>query len=147
MKGASAGLLVLERVGLGFAPGSICSRPQQLRANFNSEFSLKKVRWSSSFASCLSGVSGYTQHTYSNIMSYSSYQVSSIPSLFSSLSPPSNINISSSHARIFFFWQNSANSSSHSTTGLLLSPRLLASTSTDFPDSSLLNSQSLYSCL
>ena len=81
-------------------------------------------------------------------MSYSSDQVSSIPSLFSSLSPPSNIIISSSHTRIFFFWQNSANSSSHSTTGLLLSPRLLASTSTDFPDSSLLNSQSLsHPCL
>ena len=124
MKGASAGLLVLERVGLGFAPGSICSRPQQSRANSNSELSLKPVRWSSSFSSCISGVSGYTQHTYSNIMSYSSYQVSSIPSLFSSLSPPSNIIISSSHTRIFFFWQNSANSSSHSMTGLLLSPRL-----------------------
>ena len=81
-------------------------------------------------------------------MAYFLHQVSSIPSLFSSLSPPSNIIISSSHTRIFFFWQNSANSPSHSTTGLLLSPRLLASTSTDFPDSSLLNSQSLsHPCL
>ena len=131
MKGLELALVELALAELVSAPGSDLlnhnNRAQTLIQN-------SVENRPSSFLT-IGGVSGYTQHTYSNIMSYSSYQVSSIPSLFSSLSPPSNIIISSSHTRIFFFWQNSANSPSHSTTGLLLSPRLLASTSTDFPDS------------
>ena len=109
-------LAELALAELGSAPGSnLLNRNNRAQTLIQNSVENRP----SSFLT-IGGVSGYTQHTYSNIMSYSLHQVSSIPSLFSSLFHPSNINISPYLAALLLFSQNSANSSSHSTTGFLL---------------------------